>query len=239
MTVLVRFFAVLRELQGDESASVDLKPGETAGALYARLFADLVDDKGQRLPVMYAVNQSYVRESHLLADGDEVAFIPPLGGGSGDPRVLLTTEPLNPDALLAVVEGVGRGGVCSFMGTVRNHFDGRAVSQLQYEAYEGMALSQMSRLCDEAEERWPGVAIAMHHRLGTLEIGETAVIITAASPHRDAAFAACRWGIDTLKECVPIWKKEVYEEGATWKANEGSSPDARPSDAGQPPVKEV
>ena len=239
MTVVVRFFAVLREVQGVSSASVRIEPGETVGALYARLFADLVDETGRRLPVMYAVNESYVKGTHLLSAGDEVAFIPPLGGGSGDPRVLLTTAPLDPDQLLSTVQSAERGGVCSFVGTVRNHFDGRGVKELQYEAYEGMARSQMSRLCDEAESRWPGVAIAMHHRLGTLSIGEAAVIITAASPHRDAAFAACRWGIDALKESVPIWKKEIYEEGATWKANEGSSPDARPSDADQPPVEGV
>ena len=239
MSVVVRFFAVLRERRGEESAEVSLQEGETAGALYVRLFPDLVDDAGGRLPVMYAVNASYVSADHALSDGDEVAFIPPLGGGSGaPPKVKLTTDRLEPTELEASVVSPTRGGVCSFVGTVRNHFEGRTVVRLEYEAYEGMALAQMQSLVDEAEARWPGLALAMHHRLGILDVGEAAVIVTAASAHRDAAFAACRWGIDTLKDRVPIWKKEVYADGATWKANAGSAPDARPSDEGQPDVEE-
>ncbi|MCO4773584.1 MAG: molybdenum cofactor biosynthesis protein MoaE [Deltaproteobacteria bacterium] len=250
MSVVVRFFAVLRERSGADEATVELQPNETVSQLYARLFPDLVDHAGVRLPVMYAVNQAYVEADEALVDGDEVAFIPPLGGGSGDapeqgdapepdPRVRLTHAPLVPADLEAVVSGPGRGGVCTFVGTVRNHFDGRAVQRLEYEAYEEMARAQMSALCDEAEARWPGLGIAMHHRLGTLEIGEAAVIITAASAHRDAAFTACRWGIDTLKDRVPIWKKEVYDDGSTWKANAGSAPDARPTDEGQPPMPDA
>ena len=219
MAVTVLLFAVLREHRGAPSLSADLQPDETVGQLYARLFPDLVDG-GRRLPVMYAVGQTYVEGDHVLADGDEVAFIPPLGGGAPDPRVALTTDPLQVQPLLDVVSGPGRGGICTFTGTVRNTFDGRPVTRLEYEAYEAMALSEMSRLCDEVEARWPGVAIAMHHRLGTLEIGEAAVIVCAAGPHRDECFAACRHGIDTLKDRVTIWKKEVYADGSTWKANE-------------------
>ncbi len=219
MSVTVLLFAVLRESRGTPSLCIDLLAPETAGALYARLFPDLVDG-GRRLPVMYAVGGTYVQADHLLEDGDEVAFIPPLGGGAPDPRVDLTTDPLRIEPLLALVQGPGRGGICTFTGTVRDHFEGRPVLRLEYEAYESMALSEMGRLCDEIEARWPGVAIAMHHRLGTLEIGEAAVIVAAGAPHRDAAFAACRYGIDELKERVTIWKKEVHADGAGWKANE-------------------
>lgn len=220
MSVTVLLFAVLRESRGASSLNVDLQAGETVSALYARLFPDLVDG-GRRLPVMYAVGQSYVEKDHLLADGDEVAFIPPLGGGAPDPRVGLTTEPLRIEPLLEFVGGPGRGGICTFTGTVRDNFEGKAVIRLEYEAYETMALSEMSKLCDEVEEKWPGVAIAMHHRLGTLEIGEAAVIVAAGAPHRGAAFEACRHGIDSLKDRVTIWKKEVYTDGAPgWKANE-------------------
>ncbi len=237
MSVLVRYFAVLRERSGRDEDSIALTPGETVGALYVRLFPDLLDEGGQRLPVMYAVNQAYVEADHALKDGDEVAFIPPLGGGSG--RVYLGTDALDVRAVEEVVAGPTRGGICTFVGTVRDHHDGRAVVRLEYEAYEDMARGQMSALCDEAEERWPGLAMAIHHRLGVVDIGEAAVVVSAASAHRDAAFAACRWGIDTLKERVPIWKKEVYEGGATWKANAGSAPDASPDDFGQPPVQEA
>jgi|GEM_PF-19213 len=237
MAVTVRFFAVLRERKGRDCADVEFVVGETVQELYHRLFPSFVDEAGRRLPVMYAVNANYVDAEHVLADNDEVAFIPPLGGGADDPRVRITHAPLLAADLHAVITGPGRGGICTFEGVVRDNFDGRSVSQLEYEAYEAMALGQMSALCDEAEGRWPGVAIAMHHRLGTLAIGDAAVIVAAASPHRDAAFAACRWGIDTLKDRVPIWKKEVYADGASWKANAGSAPDARPTDAGQPVVQ--
>jgi len=237
VTVLVRYFAVLRERSGKDEDSVAIEADETVGGLYARLFPDLRDEDGQRLPVMYAVNQAYVEADHSLADGDEVAFIPPLGGGSG--RVYLGTASLDVRAVEEVVSGPTRGGVCTFVGTVRNHHEGRAVVRLEYEAYDEMARTQMSALCDEAEARWPGLAMAMHHRLGVVDIGEAAVVVSAASAHRDAAFAACRWGIDTLKERVPIWKKEVYEGGATWKANAGSAPDASPDDPGQPAVTEA
>lgn len=219
MSVTVLLFAVLREARGASSLTVDLRPDETVSALYARLFPDLVDG-GRRLPVMYAVGQTYVERDHLLADGDEIAFIPPLGGGAPDPRVDLTTEPLRIEPLLELVGGPGRGGICTFTGTVRDNFEGKSVSRLEYEAYESMALSEMSKLCDEVEAKWPGVAVAMHHRLGTLEIGEAAVIVAAGAPHRGEAFEACRHGIDSLKDRVTIWKKEVYADGAGWKANE-------------------
>jgi molybdopterin synthase catalytic subunit/molybdopterin converting factor small subunit len=238
MSLLVRYFAVLRERAGLEQSEHPFVAGETVGSLYLRLFPDLADADGTRLPVMYAVNASYVTAEHPLADGDEVAFIPPLGGGSGDLRVAVTPDPLDADALQALVSGPQRGGICTFTGTVRDHFEGRAVQRLEYEAYEDMAVAQMGALCDEAEARWPGLKMAMHHRVGTLAIGEAAVIVCAAAAHRDAAFEACRWGIDTLKERVPIWKKEIYRDGASWKANAGSSPDHGPSDPGQPPVRE-
>ena len=219
MSVTVLLFAVLRESRGASSLQIDLLPGETVAALYARLFPDLVDG-GRRLPVMYAVGQQYVEGDHRLADGDEVAFIPPLGGGEPDPRVGVTPQPLRLEPLIDLVSGPGRGGICTFTGTVRDTFEGRAVAQLEYEAYAGMALSEMARLCDDIEARWAGVAVAMHHRIGLLEIGEAAVIVVAAGPHRDEAFSACRYGIDTLKDRVTIWKKEVYSDGSTWKANE-------------------
>lgn len=219
MSVTVLLFAVLRESRGASSIQADLQPGETVGALYERLFPDLVDG-GKRLPVMYAVDQAYVERDHVLADGDEIAFIPPLGGGAPDPRVALTTEPLQMQPLMDLVSGPGRGGICAFVGTVRDNFEGKSVSRLEYEAYEAMALSEMSRLCDEIEAKWDGVAVAMHHRVGVLEIGEAAVIVVAAGGHRQESFAACRYGIDTLKDRVTIWKKEIYADGSTWKANE-------------------
>ena len=231
----VRLFAVLRERQGSDTLTVERLEGESVGSLYARLFGDLRDEAGRPLPVLYAVDEEYVDADVVPDDGATVAFIPPLGGG-GDPRVRLTEDELDEAAVAELVAGPERGGLCTFSGTVRDHDGGRRVVRLEYEAYPAMAEKQMSVLCDAIEAEWPGVAIAMHHRIGTLEIGETAVVVAAAAPHRDAAFAACRAGIDRLKERVPIWKKEVYADGSTWKANAGSSPDASPGDAGQPPA---
>ena len=219
MPITVALFASLRERQGRDRLVLDPLPGETVAGLFDRLFADrpTPDWPG---PLMYAVNREYVPGDRPLEDGDEVAFVPPLGGGAADPRVQLTDQPLQLDPLLARVEAPGRGGVCVFTGTVRDTFEGRPVLHLEYEAYAPMALSEMSSLCDEVQERWPGVGVAIAHRVGRLEIGEAAVHVVCAAAHRGAAFEACRFGIDRLKETVPIFKKEVYQGGSSWKAND-------------------
>ena len=168
---------------------------------------------------MFAVNQEYVTEDHILTDGDEVAFIPPLAGGADDPRVTLSPHPIDMQVLVEQVMGPSRGGLVTFTGTVRDNFEGRPVIHLNYEAYDEMALREMSRLCDEIEAGWPGVAVAMAHRIGRLEIGDAAVHIAVAGGHRAESFTACRHAIDRLKERVPIFKKEVYEDDSVWKSS--------------------
>ena len=232
MAVTVRLFAILKERRGVSTLTVDLEAGESVQALYGRLFPDLRDGDRQ-LPVLYAVGDEYVPADHVVADGATVVFIPPLGGGSGLAPLRLTEDPLELEPVLALVAGPGRGGICSFVGTVRDHFEGRPVRRLLYEAYEEMALAEMARLRESIRGRWPDVELAMHHRLGVLEIGEAAVIVVAAAPHRDDAFAACRAGIDELKERVPIWKKEIYADGSEWKANVGGT-QRGPSSGGEP-----
>ena len=218
MSVSVRLFAMLREQRGESRLEIDLCEGETVEQLFARLF----EEEGPRCSLeslLFAVNQAYVPADHVLRDGDEVAFIPPLAGGDADPRVLLSTEPLQLTPLLERVSDPQRGGIATFTGCVRDHFEGRAVRYLEYEAYPEMALNEMSKLCDQVEAKWQGVAIAMSHRLGRLEVGEPAVMIAAAGGHRAETFEACRHAIDRLKETVPIFKKEVYEDGSTWKSS--------------------
>jgi molybdopterin synthase catalytic subunit len=220
--MLVRLFAILRERRGVETLDVDPLPGETAQQLYARLFPDLAG-----VPVMYAIDRAYADPSAALAGANEIAFIPPIGGGDGDltqlveagPRVLLTDAPLDLAPALALVRSPERGGICIFAGTARDTFEGRPVLRLEYEAFPEMAVAEMERLCDALEVRFPGTKLAMGHRVGALTPGEAAVYVIAASPQRADAFAACRAGIDELKERVPIWKKEVYKDGAAWKAN--------------------
>ena len=128
-----------------------------------------------------------------------------------------------------VREAVSRdeaGAVLVFEGVTRNHHDGRAVVRLEYEAYASMAKTQMSVICDTIASRWPGSRVAMIHRIGVVDVGEASVVIAVSAPHRDEAYAASRFAIDTLKASVPIWKKEVYADGSVWKANAEFSDEA-------------
>jgi len=210
---------MLREMRGTSQLDIELSKGESVAQLFDRLFASDGPSSCPRESVLFAVNQDYVDGSHIPEDGDEVAFIPPLAGGAADPRVALSKEPISLDDLISEVSGPGRGGLVTFTGTVRDHFEGRPVLYLDYEAYDEMALREMSLLCDEIERTWPGVAVAMAHRTGRLQIGEAAVHIAVAGGHRAESFDACRHAIDRLKERVPIFKKEVYEDDSAWKSS--------------------
>jgi molybdopterin synthase catalytic subunit len=143
-----------------------------------------------------------------------VAFLPPVAGGAG--RTSLSDQPLDPGEVVARVSGPGMGGLVTLIGAVRDQARGATIRHLEYEAYPGMAEREMEKICDQAAERWPDVRVAVAHRVGHLEIGDLAVVIAAAAPHRGEAFEACRFAIDTLKETVPIWKKEFAEGGEYW-----------------------
>ncbi|MCI5081940.1 MAG: molybdenum cofactor biosynthesis protein MoaE, partial [Saprospiraceae bacterium] len=116
------------------------------------------------------------------------------------------------------VQNAEAGGIDIFVGTVRNQTKGKKVLRLEFEAYAPMAISEMKKIAERAQQKWPVKRIAIHHRIGTLQIGEIAVIIAVATPHRKASFEACQFAIDTLKETVPIWKKEIFEDGEVWVA---------------------
>ena len=130
--------------------------------------------------------------------------------------ILLTREPLNPEAITAGVRDNANGAVVTFLGTTRNETDGRRVLHLEYEAYEGMAQKMLSRISEEIHERWGTGHVAIAHRFGRLEIGEVSLVVAVASPHRREAFAACQYAVDRIKQNVPIWKKEVFEDGGVW-----------------------
>lgn len=130
--------------------------------------------------------------------------------------IRLSDEPLSLDAAIASVRGPGAGAIATFVGLVRDRTRGRRVVELEYEAFGPMALAQMESIAGECESRWPGARVAIHHRVGLLRVGETAVSIAAAAPHRAEAFAACRHAIERLKEEVAIWKRERFEDGAEW-----------------------
>jgi molybdopterin synthase catalytic subunit/molybdopterin converting factor small subunit len=215
MHVRVLVFGVLKDLLKDGSVSVDLPEGATVRLLldHFRHQSPLRPDIWKSIAV--AVNQQYVAVTQVLRDGDEVALLPPVSGGSGQP-VALVRERIDTEALIARLKQGEDGAVVVFDGIVRNNTRGRRTLYLLYEAYEEMALNQMRQLVTEALERFAVRDVALVHRLGKLEVGETSVLIVVASAHRGDAFDACRWLIDTLKKTVPIWKKEHFEDGAVW-----------------------
>jgi MoaE-MoaD fusion protein len=205
MRVTVRLFAGLRERAG--VGRLELDDVARAGDVWARL--NLGEEPGG---LMYAVNREYVDRSQELHDGDEVALIPPVSGGA----FLITAEPLDVARVVAEAESDDAGAVASFVGTVRRSSRDRAVQYLEYEAFEEMAEAMLARLGESLSEKHGLTAVAIHHRIGRVEIGEASVVIAVSSPHRASALDACREAIDTLKETIPLWKKEVYEGGEEW-----------------------
>lgn len=230
MQVRILFFGILRDLAGLGSESLNLPDN-------ARL-SDVVHHYEQRMPrleamiasIAMSINQEYAGPESKLQPGDEIAFLPPVSGGSENTAIETPVQPrryativrekiLTQD-ILDKMKQPEDGAVVAFEGTVRNNTRGRRTLFLDYEAYEGMALKQMDSLAEQARTQFAIRDVAIVHRLGRLEIGETSVAIIVASAHRAAAFDACRWIIDTLKRTVPIWKKEYFEDGGVWADGE-------------------
>ena len=217
MQVTVKLFGSIREAAGAKELAVQVDDGGTLNALRALLGRDIpaLLEMGERLRV--SVNMEVVDGDPVLSDGDEVAFLPPVAGGSdpGDGRCRLSDQPLDVGQVIARVAGPDTGGIVTFIGTVRNASRGHDIRHLEYEAYPGMAEQEMTKIADEAAEQF-GARVAVDHRTGHLEIGDIAVVVVAVAPHRGEAFEAARYTIDTLKERVPIWKKEVATDGEYW-----------------------
>jgi len=207
MRVTVRLFAGLREHAGTAQRDVDLGDGARVEDVWRAL--ELGDEPAG---LVFAVNRAYVERSQALAEGDEVALIPPVSGGA----FRLTEDPIDLAAVVAEVEDDHAGAIATFVGTVRAQSRGRQVVRLEYEAYEGMAENVMAGLAVRLKERYDLCAIAITHRVGVCEIGDASVAIAVSAHHRQDALAACKDAIDTLKETVPLWKKEVYEGGEEW-----------------------
>ena len=204
MTVVVRLFAGLRERAGWSQRELDV-------ASVAEVWPALeLGDEPEGL--LYAVNREYADRGQELHDGDEVALIPPVSGGT----FRVTEAPLSLEAVAAEVADERAGAVATFTGTVRRQSRGREVTHLEYEAYAEMAEDVMARLAGDLEARYDLCSVAIHHRVGRLEVGEASVVIAVSAPHRQDALAACKDAIDRLKETVPLWKKEVYEGGEEW-----------------------
>jgi len=205
--VAVKLFAALREQAGTRQRELELADGARVDDVWAALG---LGDEPRGL--VYAVNRAYVERGTALADGDEVALIPPVSGGA----FRLSETPLSLERVASEVASDDAGAIATFVGTTRRQSRGRDVVRLEYEAYEGMAEAEMERIANVLRERHDVLDVAIHHRVGPVEIGETSVVIAVSAAHRAAALEACREAIDTLKQTVPLWKKELYVGGEEW-----------------------
>jgi molybdopterin converting factor subunit 1 len=216
MRVRVLYFAVLREKLKLEQETIDLSGACTVGDAVTTIAGLHPEVAGLMSQVQTAVNRSVVPAAQVLQDGDELALLPPVAGGAGPRKIAVLGEPLALNEVVAAVEGVERGGIVTFAGVVRRHGHHGEVIRLEYEAYVEMAEQVLAEIATEIEREWAGVHVAIHHRVGALAVGETAVVIAAAAPHRAEAFEACRAAIDRLKRRAPIWKKEIGTHGEEW-----------------------
>jgi MoaE-MoaD fusion protein len=226
MRVRVLFFGQLKEIIGVAQEDAELSEGARVEDLFERYIRRFPKLAAFRPSIAASVNQEYAAWRAPLANGDEVAFLPPVSGGqqaAGEEDIfLLVREPIRPREIVEGLKAPEDGAAVVFDGFVRNSFKGQQTLYLEYEAYEPMAYAKMREIGAEIRAKFPLHRLAIVHRLGRIEIGETSVLIAVSSPHRGAAFDACRYAIDTLKRSVPIWKKEYFVGGAVWA--EGALP---------------
>lgn len=233
--VRVLFFGAARDAVGHEQIEVEFESPIDADQARARLLSDYPSLRRFGKSLLFAVNQQYAESEPEINDGDELAVFPPVSGGSSGSADAssaaasnhdffeLTTEPIDVGAVARRVVLPKCGATVTLDGYAREWTKGRRTLYLVYEAYETMALSEMERLGAQAHERFDIAHIGIVHRTGRLEIGETSVVISVGAPHRRAGFEACEWAIRELKRTVPIWKKEVFEDGEVWVEGEGSA----------------
>ncbi len=220
--VEIRLYALLAELAGTRRLELMLPAGAQAHDALERVVEQHPELDEQLGRFRIALDQEYVEEDAELRDGSVLALIPPVSGGENMSQseeftpFLVTDEPLDPEPLVEYCTTNRMGAVITFAGTVREFTGDHQTSYLEYEAYPDMATKLFREIAAEIEEKWPGTRVAVAHRTGRLDIGETSVLVVVGSPHRAEAFEACRYGIDELKERAPIWKKEVYAEGSHW-----------------------
>jgi molybdopterin converting factor subunit 1 len=214
MRLKVLYFAVVRERLRRDEEELELADGATADTAWRALEARHPELAGLRSVVKLAINEEFAAADRVLADGDVIALIPPVAGGAGVFRV--SDEPIGLDEVVRAVTSDEHGGVVTFTGVVRRRSRGKTIVRLEYEAYRPMAERKLAEIGAQLAAEQPGVRVAIVHRVGALAVGDVAVVIATSAPHRAAAFDACRAAIDRLKESVPIWKKEIAEDGEEW-----------------------
>ncbi|MFC1993844.1 MoaD family protein [Chloroflexota bacterium] len=226
MKVKVRFFASYRELVGQSEIEIEIAKGATV-----TLLAQEMEQRFSNLalsPLITAVNGDYASSDYVLSDKDEVAFLPPMSGGD---LFQITDKPILPEDVISKIQGNEYGGVVVFIGKVRSYSHGKQVLHLEYDAYPEMAEKKMRDIATEIKDKWALKEVAFCHRTGKLEVGEAAVVIAVAAPHRREAFAACQYAIDRLKKTVPVWKKEVWADGEIWVGWETGESEGETTDA--------
>jgi molybdopterin converting factor subunit 1 len=225
MHITVRYFAGHRDITGTASETLDVATGTSMVMLWAELehrYPALAPFRGR---VLFARNQVFVGGDTLLTAGDTVAFIPPVSGGASVPRYRVGHAPLDATPLVQQLSHPGIGAVVTFAGTVRDHFGNRQSARLEYEAYTEMAEAVLADIGAEAERTFAIDAVAIHHRIGTLELCEVAVVVVVTAAHRKAALQAVDWIMDRIKEVAPIWKKEHWADGGKeWVGSEKERP---------------
>ncbi|QRG66177.1 molybdenum cofactor biosynthesis protein [Brevibacillus choshinensis] len=219
MTVTILLFAGLAERANEREIRLTLP--EQASV------RDLLEAVAEQHPVLapllgscfVSINHEYAASDRIIGKDDEIALLPPVSGGE-DARFSITDEPLSADKLVRMVSNPHAGAVLTFVGTVREFTHGQRTVYLSYEAYAPMAVEKMKQIAAEIEERWPGAQVAMQHRIGDLQVEEIAVVVAVATAHRNESFEAGRYAIERLKQIVPIWKKEMWEDGSEWKGHQ-------------------
>ena len=221
MRINIRLFAVLREKVGVDEIPLDVEEGSTVAEVAQILMRKYPELRPMADIALFAVNTEYVEANYVLSKNDELALIPPVSGGI--PRAHVTADILDTKTITQSVHKPEYGAVTTFEGIVREQNLGRKVAYLVYDAYIPMAEAEMERIAVEAEQKWGSMGVSMSHRTGRLEIGEVSIVVTVSSGHRKESFDACRYIVDQIKTRVPIWKKEVWEDGEEWIGTPGSS----------------
>jgi len=218
MQVKLLFFATLKDIVGSRELQLDVPAGSTIADLLTRLEGKYPRFKDYRPVLLTAINEEYVGKEAPINEGDEVAIFPPVSGGAETPNplVVITREPIDAQKIARQLLRGEDGAICVFEGVVRNNSKGKRTLHLVYEAYETMAFKKLEEIGQFVRQAWDIDRIALIHRLGHMDIGETSVAVIVTSAHRRVAFDACHYAIDKLKKVVPIWKKEFFEDGEVW-----------------------
>jgi MoaE-MoaD fusion protein len=219
LQVKLLYFAVVREMIGQSQETRVVQPGQTLEDLFEQICVEYPALRRLRPSLLFMVNEAYADPARQVQDGDEIALIPPVSGGEVK-RFRVTEDPISEADVSALVASADAGAIVTFLGTVRDNARGRTVLSLAYEAYPPAAERMLDQIGEEIRDRWGIEQVAIVHRFGHLGVGDASVAIAVASAHREDAFDACRYAIDRIKEIVPIWKKEYYEDGETWIGSE-------------------